>query len=56
MNDYLKEALALTKAQASVRVMNEEEMMRVRNMGKKSLEEVINKLSSLGLSLASEDR
>ncbi len=29
----------------------EEEMMRVRNMGKKSLEEVINKLESMGLSL-----
>jgi DNA-directed RNA polymerase subunit alpha len=29
----------------------EEEMMRVRNMGKKSLEEVIHKLESMGLSL-----
>ena len=27
MTDFLREALALTKAQASVRVMNEEEMM-----------------------------
>lgn len=35
---------------------SEEDMMRVRNLGRKSLEEVINKLSSLGLSLASEDR
>lgn len=30
---------------------NEEEMMKVRNLGKKSLEEVISKLSELGLSL-----
>ena len=29
-----------------------EDMMRVRNLGKKSLEEVVNKLSSLGLALA----
>ena len=29
----------------------EEEMMRVRNMGKKSLEEVIHKLESMGLAL-----
>ena len=35
---------------------SEEDMMRVRNLGRKSLEEVINKLSSLGLSLASEDK
>lgn len=33
----------------------EEEMMKVRNLGKKSLEEVIAKLHSLGLSLASEE-
>ncbi len=33
----------------------EEEMMKVRNLGRKSLEEVINKLASLGLSLASEE-
>jgi DNA-directed RNA polymerase subunit alpha len=33
----------------------EEDMMRVRNLGRKSLEEVINRLSSLGLSLMSED-
>ena len=33
----------------------EEEMMKVRNLGRKSLEEVINKLSMMGLSLASED-
>lgn len=30
----------------------EEDMMKVRNLGKKSLEEVVNKLKSLGLSLA----
>ena len=34
---------------------NEEDMMKVRNLGKKSLEEVINKLHELGLSLRTED-
>ncbi|AEG16525.1 DNA-directed RNA polymerase subunit alpha [Desulfofundulus sp. TPOSR] len=34
---------------------NEEDMMKVRNLGKKSLEEVINKLSELGLSLRKSD-
>ncbi len=34
---------------------NEDEMMKVRNLGKKSLEEVINKLSELGLSLRKSD-
>lgn len=33
----------------------EEEMMKVRNLGRKSLEEVINKLSMMGLSLSNED-
>ena len=33
----------------------EEDMMKVRNLGRKSLEEVINKLYGLGLSLASEE-
>ena len=33
----------------------EEEMMKVRNLGRKSLEEVINKLAMMGLSLASDD-
>ena len=33
----------------------EDEMMKVRNLGRKSLEEVINKLDMMGLSLASED-
>ncbi len=33
----------------------EDEMMKVRNLGRKSLEEVINKLAMMGLSLASED-
>ena len=32
-----------------------EDMMKVRNLGRKSLEEVINKLAMMGLSLASED-
>ncbi len=34
---------------------SEEDMMKVRNLGRKSLEEVINKLESLGLSLFNED-
>lgn len=34
---------------------NEEEMMKVRNLGKKSLEEVIKKLNELGLSLRKGD-
>ena len=33
----------------------EDDMMKVRNLGRKSLEEVINKLAMMGLSLASED-
>lgn len=33
----------------------EEDMMKVRNLGRKSLEEVINRLHALGLSLPSED-
>jgi DNA-directed RNA polymerase subunit alpha len=33
----------------------EEEMMKVRNLGRKSLEEVVEKLAALGLSLRSED-
>lgn len=33
----------------------EEEMMKVRNLGKKSLEEVVNKLRSLGLDLKREE-
>ena len=34
---------------------SEEEMMKVRNLGKKSLDEVRNKLTSLGFSLTSDD-
>lgn len=34
---------------------SEEDMMKVRNLGRKSLEEVINKLDSLGFTLRSED-
>ena len=33
----------------------EEDMMKVRNLGRKSLEEVINKLYALGLSLSKEE-
>lgn len=32
-----------------------EEMMKVRNLGKKSLEEVISKLESLGFNLSKEE-
>ena len=34
---------------------SEDDMMKVRNLGRKSLEEVINKLESLGLSLRDEE-
>jgi len=34
---------------------SEEDMMRVRNLGRKSLDEVINKLASLGLSLRQDE-
>lgn len=34
---------------------SEDEMMKVRNLGRKSLEEVINKLAMMGLHLASEE-
>ena len=34
---------------------SEEDMMKVRNLGRKSLEEVINKLDSLGLHLRKEE-
>ena len=33
----------------------EDEMMKVRNLGRKSLEEVIGKLEAMGLSLADEE-
>ena len=33
----------------------EEEMIKVRNLGRKSLEEVIHKLAMMGLSLSSDD-
>ena len=33
----------------------EDDMMKVRNLGRKSLEEVMNKLAMMGLSLASEE-
>ena len=36
-------------------INNVEDMMKVRNMGRKSLEEVQNKLAMMGLSLASDD-
>ena len=33
----------------------EDDMMKVRNLGRKSLEEVINKLDSLGFTLSKEE-
>ena len=33
----------------------QDEMMKVRNLGRKSLEEVINKLAMMGLSLSNEE-
>ena len=33
----------------------EDEMMKVRNLGRKSLEEVINKLAMMGLSLSDDE-
>ncbi|MBQ7676937.1 MAG: DNA-directed RNA polymerase subunit alpha, partial [Lachnospiraceae bacterium] len=33
----------------------QDEMMKVRNLGRKSLDEVLEKLSELGLSLRNED-
>ena len=33
----------------------EEEMMKVRNLGRKSEEEIVNKLAMMGLSLRSDD-
>ena len=33
----------------------EDDMMKVRNLGRKSLEEVLNKLSELGLALRPND-
>ena len=33
----------------------QDEMMKVRNLGRKSLEEVINKLAMMGLSLADDE-
>ena len=34
---------------------SEEDMMKVRNLGRKSLEEVVQKLNSLGFGLQKED-
>ena len=34
---------------------SEEDMMKVRNLGRKSLEEVVNKLNSLGFNLSKDD-
>ena len=34
---------------------SEEDMMKVRNLGRKSLEEVINKLNSLGFDLVKDE-
>ena len=48
----------LMKKDSEIKILigcTEEEMMKVRNLGRKSLEEVIQKLESLGLSLRKED-
>ena len=34
---------------------SEEDMIKVKNLGKKSLDEIINKLASLGLALKKEE-
>ncbi|MBR4283059.1 MAG: DNA-directed RNA polymerase subunit alpha, partial [Clostridia bacterium] len=34
---------------------SEDDMMKVRNLGRKSLEEVINKLATLGFTLAKDE-
>ena len=36
-------------------IISQDDMMKVRNLGRKSLEEVINKLAMMGLSLADDD-
>ena len=36
-------------------IISQDDMMKVRNLGRKSLDEVINKLQSLGLSLRDEE-
>ena len=38
-----------------LKIKSEEDMMKVRNLGRKSLEEVINKLNGLGLYLKKEE-
>ena len=49
--------LTIEELDLSVRSFNclKDEMMKVRNLGRKSLEEVINKLAMMGLTLASDD-
>ena len=52
---------ALTASSANINTVEdliskiEDEMMKVRNLGRKSLEEVINKLAMMGLHLADEE-
>ena len=36
-------------------VMTKEELMRVRNLGKRNYDEILEKLDNIGISLASED-
>mgnify|MGYP003301059920 CR=1 FL=1 len=62
MIDNRQDELELLKAQMQVLTSKlqkseiiSEEMIRVRNLGKKSLEEVIAKLHSLGLELKREE-
>ena len=44
-----------TSTSACSVAVSEDEMMKVRNLGRKSLEEVMAKLDSLGFKLNSED-
>ena len=55
MNDIIANEPSITGIVEDLISKTEEEMMKVRNLGRKSLEEVINKLAMMGLSLASEE-
>ena len=53
--DFYDENGLIDEDSAEEASIDEEEMMKVRNLGKKSLEEVQQKLEGLGLSLRLED-
>ena len=50
-----EEVLFLRQVREDLISKSGDDMMKVRNMGRKSLEEVQNKLAMMGLSLASDD-